>query len=473
VVALGGALCLVVSLPASAQSLAPPFVGALTFSGPASPDLTSAYYNPAALGLRRGLRFQLAFLGARTAIDIARTPIDPTTGARVAPGTPGARSFPAVHERDFVPTGFVGFASDLGTDSLTLALAASTPFVTRRSVGAQSGAPGADGPTRYHLIDLTLYHILISPTLTVRITDWFSAALGADIIDSELGSITLDHDTALEGGTCSAAILGIENDACAERLHTTGQALSASIVVGLLVRPTAWLDLGFSYRSSAFNSSRANVPLIGREGRLTRPGSSEGVQLFSRLTLHVPHTFFFGAQLKLSPRWDLGMTVRWLHFADPEIEELRFSSIAANERNVPERIPLYRGYHDTAMARSVASWRRGPFRLGGGPLMSSPSVSNAEVSPAVVDGWQLGGVLLAEVALTKFLTFTVGYGLRGIIPRTVTTSIFDPLYAIDCVRSGHDIPTCRLANEGRGVPQPAGRYALLTQEFGTSLAFDF
>jgi hypothetical protein len=189
--------------------------------------------------------------------------------------------------------------------------------------------------------------------------------------------------------------------------------------------------------------------------------------------VRLPHTVLAGVQLQLSPRWDLGVTLRWLHWPGAEVADVRLSTAAADEKNVPERIPLYRGYRDSGLARGIGSYRRGPWRLGVGALAATPSVGGRDVSPAVVDGWQAGALVLAELQPTRWLALTAGYGARVMLPRTVSTSAFDPLYQVDCVQSRYDIPTCRLANRGRGAPTAAGDYASWTQELGASLTLAF
>jgi len=248
--------------------------------------------------------------------------------------------------------------------------------------------------------------------------------------------------------------------------------VSVGVPVGQLFRPTSRLDIGVAYRSGAFGTGRDNVPIIG-SGVLTLPGQTSGLDVFARVTGSLPHTVLAGAQVRLTPRWDLGLTLRWLHFTDEAALDVRLSGAAVDGRNVPDRVPLYRGYRDTVMARAVGSWRGARWRLGVGGLVTSPSVEEQAVSPAVVDGWQLGGVLLAEAQLTRWLTVTLGYGLRGIVPRSVTRSAFDPLYEVDCVRSRYDIPTCRLANQGRGAGQAAGDYGAYTHDLGATTTVSF
>jgi long-subunit fatty acid transport protein len=466
-------LVLVVASPARAQSFVSPLVGGFVFSGPASPHVTSIYYNPAAIGIVDGTAFHLSFQGAADAIGMSRAPIDPATGAVTTAGAPGARTFAAAKERTFAPGGFFGLTSDLGTDNVTLGVAVYTPYYEQRAPGKPQALPGQDGATRYHLLEMTQYHLFITPVVSFRVAKEFYIGAGVDIVWSDLANLVFDRDAALDGKLCDVAANGVEADSCVERVKVHGSTWSASVPVGILIRPFRRLDIGITYRSGLFGTSRANVPYVG-SGSLQRPGDPGPQDVFARTTTHVPHMLLAGVQLDLTPRLDLGLSGRWIHWSPDEVMEIRLSSATPNERDVPERIPLFRGYRDTFALKALLGWRPvSQLRLGFGAIVQSPSVSTRAVSPAVVDGWQLWGLLLAEVQATRWMSVSGGYGLRAMLPVTVDASVFDPLYAVDCAASRYDIPTCRPANRGRGVSSGAGKYTSYGHQFGVATTFQF
>ena len=466
-------LLLVSTAPARAQSFTPPLVGGFAFSGPAAPSVTSIYYNPAAIGLIDGTAFHLSFQGSYDAISIDRSPIDPATGAAVAAGTPGARSFPGVREGAFAPGGFFGLTSDLGTEKVTVGVAVYTPYYERRFPGKPQPTPGQDGPTRYHLLETTQYHLYTTPTVSFRVLKQLHVGAGLDIVWSDLATLTFDRDTALEGQLCDLARDGVEADACAERIRVRGSVWSVGVPVGVLIRPFRGLDFGVTYRSGLFGTTRANVPFIG-SGSLTKPGQTSGDDVFARTTMHIPHMVLAGVQLQLPARLDLGLSVRWLHWATDEIVEIRLSSATATERNVPEHVPLYRGYQDSFTIKALLGYRPVPrLQLGLGGILQTAPVDTRAVSPAVVDGWQLWGLVLGEVQVLRWLSLSGGYGLRAMLPRTVDASLFDPFFRVDCAASRYDIPTCRPANSGRGVATGAGKYSSYGHQFGVATTVQF
>jgi long-subunit fatty acid transport protein len=466
-------LALVVAGPAGAQSFMSPLVGGFVFSGPASAHVTSIYYNPAAIGLIDGTAFHLSFQGTFDSTSIDRAPISPATGAVASPGTPGARTFAGVRERTFAPGGFFGLTTDLGTDNVTLGVALYTPYYEWRAPGKPQPVPGQDGPTRFHLLETTQYHLFITPVVSFRVVKEFYVGAGIDVVWSDLANLTFDRDTALEGKQCDVARDGVESDACTERVRVKGSNWSVSVPVGILIRPFKRLDIGVTYRSGLFGTTRANVPFIG-SGTLTSPGDTTGHDVFARTTMHVPHMLLAGMQLELTPRLDLGLSGRWLHWASEEVMEVRLSSASATERDVPERIALYRGYQDTFTVKALFGYRPVPvLRLGFGGIVQSPPIATRAVSPAVVDGWQLWGLVLGEVQVLRWMSVSGGYGLRVMLPRSPDASIFDPLYQVDCAASRYDIPTCRPANRGRGVASGAGKYTSYGHQFGVASTVQF
>jgi hypothetical protein len=390
-----------------------------------------------------------------------------------AASAPGARTFPGVSERSFAPGGFFGMTTDLGTDNVTLGVAVYTPYYEQRSPAKPQATPGQDGPTRYHLLEMTQYHLYITPTVSFRVAKEFYVGAGVDAVWSDLATLAFDRDTALEGKLCNLARDGVESNACTERIRVRGSAWSASVPVGILIRPFRRLDIGVTYRSGLFGTSRANVPFVG-SGSLTSPGQGSGQDVFARTTLHVPHLLLAGVQLDLTPRLDLGVTARWIHWASEEIAEVRLSSATATERDVPEHIPLYRGYNDSFTMKALLGYRPvSRLRLGFGAIVQTPPVATRAVSPAVVDGWQLWGLVLGEVLVARWMSISGGYGLRAMLPRTVDASAFDPFYQVDCAASRYDIPTCRPANRGRGIATSAGKYGSYGHHLGVATAVRF
>ena len=164
---------------------------------------------------------------------------------------------------------------------------------------------------------------------------------------------------------------------------------------------------------------------------------------------------------------DLGLTVRWLRWPRPEVVEVRMASASTTDREIPERIPLYRGFLNAFTFKAVVSQKPRPaIRIGVGTIVQPPPVTEGATSPAVVEGWQIHGLALGEFRVARWLALSVGYAVRALLPRVVDTSLFDPLYQVDCTASRFDIPTCRLASEGRGVPTSAGRYQALEHTLG-------
>src|SRR4029079_4796580 len=65
---------------AAAAPLDEPFVGGMTFDGPTSANLTSVYWNPAALVLVRAFQLMFAASGRLSTVEVNRAPINPMNG---------------------------------------------------------------------------------------------------------------------------------------------------------------------------------------------------------------------------------------------------------------------------------------------------------------------------------------------------------------------------------------------------------
>src|SRR5437762_8192488 len=104
---------------ARAAPMDDPHVGGLTFSGPTSGTLAAVYWNPAALGLVRGLQVTLAGTGRVARTTVNRTPIDPRTGQPLpggsfAPGSVTATDVTDPRQWPSGPGSFFGISTDFG-----------------------------------------------------------------------------------------------------------------------------------------------------------------------------------------------------------------------------------------------------------------------------------------------------------------------------------------------------------------------
>src|SRR6478736_4903459 len=88
--------------PAAAAPLDEPFIGGMSFSGPTSGNVAATYWNPAALGLVRGVQLMIAGSGRMT-----------RTSANLPGGQATANDLSQPFQWPLGPGGFLGVSWDL------------------------------------------------------------------------------------------------------------------------------------------------------------------------------------------------------------------------------------------------------------------------------------------------------------------------------------------------------------------------
>src|SRR5262245_30000338 len=110
--ALAAGIVLLAAARAAAAPLEDPFVGGLSFSGPTSGNVAAVYWNPAALGLVRGVQLMVAGSGRLA-----------TTRVTLPGGQARATDLSQPIGWPLGPGGFLGISWDLGADRFTIAFA--------------------------------------------------------------------------------------------------------------------------------------------------------------------------------------------------------------------------------------------------------------------------------------------------------------------------------------------------------------
>jgi hypothetical protein len=225
------------------------------FSGPTTGDVTAMYWNPAGLGLMQGPQIMIGGAWQSTSVSVARTSIDPATGAN-----PGSTTFPTASGSGTLqpfrwppgPSGFFGIGAGIG-HRFGIALALYSPFSSKLTM-----TPTADGqePARYHLVSMELNHIATAIGLAIHASDSIQVGVTTGLLWST-AHLVFDEDTALSSGTG-------ENSAAAARydLATKGIVLPSYFLALGAHYHHGRFDLGLSYTSSPLGTSGAvNLPL--------------------------------------------------------------------------------------------------------------------------------------------------------------------------------------------------------------------
>jgi long-subunit fatty acid transport protein len=489
-----GALALALALPAassrlSASPLDDPHIGGIGFSGPAAPEISSIYWNPAAVGLVTGNQAMVGGTGRFSALGLARAPIDPTTGLpggdrTFAPASGKSRLHPA--SWPLGPGGFLGLAASVGT-RFTFALATYSPFNQQ-----VRWSPAADGsePARYHAVSTDLRNLALVPAVSIRLGGGvrFGAAPGFLL---SLGRLVVDEDTALQrpGPTaCQSAPCGVENPAAAARYDVSSGfrlldgSLSLTVAGGLHVDRPKWM-FGVAFISRPLGT-REGVEIKGRATSIRPPPSGNGPLcpaeatascLWSQAVYQLPDTLTAGLDLRIKRRWLVGGMLRWLNLSRHDAIRIRVVGPAISSlRNLslPEELVLHRGLRDVfdIRGRAVFQLREG-IELAAVLRAESSAVRPESLSAGFVDGAKLEPALAARVRVASGFSLTAGYAFTFVPTVEASRSVFDPGAELACQQAGGDLASepCRKRQAGQARPTAAGRYNLHTHSFSLTV----
>lgn len=466
--------------------------GGIGLIGPANSHPASVFYSPAALALRRGHHAFLEGSAILRSGTVALSPVDPLTG-KPQGGSAADQSF-----LNGQPSFYTVVSSDLGTESIVLAIAAGTPANSavslRRGGDSQTFDPVAQGAARYHLVDFSAWHLYLTPSVSYQIVDEVVLGFGVSYVYGNI-NFGFVRDVALRGGSARdqaseyAALDDCGNktpcnygaDAAAEAIRVRGSASGVAFHAGVLIRPTDRISIGVGYVSrvvAGFGDRAADGDAFVQRAKATIDNATVDVQekLRGRATIgyRIPSVLSAGVNWQLKGRWALDLQGRWTQHSEFDRLEMRLSgSEFRDEPRVPDRIAHYRGTQDSFALQIGGSYLLHPRVELQAALMGETSAYEANaVSPATIDNFKLDGLIAARIAIGQYFNLYLGYNLVLMIPRTVSDSAYDPSTLVRCVDSFFDVLTedCQLANAGRGLASSAGDYRLWQHRFSLGLA---
>jgi long-subunit fatty acid transport protein len=470
-----------VAAPARAGVLDDPNVGGIGFGGPTTGDLTAIYWNPAALGLMSGGQAMLGVSAWRSSPSVARDPV-------------GTRSYLPVsghnnHSPVSWPPGpgtFAAVGAAVG-NRFTLALAVYTPSFERASYHAT-----ADGeqPARYHAVDIDLRNVALVPALALRIGNDLRIGVAPGFLFST-ARLVFDEDTGLASPMCGANRCDPEDPRAAGRydvgsgLGVFDSTLSYTVAGGLHYR-RGNVEVGVSFSSRPLGNEGGGVEVNADRTTVTPPATSGSQAVVcppdhpqgcvsGHIRYHLPDILTAGFTWHITPPLAITTIVRWLSFSQHDQIGIRVVGPANGSlrtAGLPERMVLYRGFHDVLEGRvrveGDVSYR---LRLGASLRADTGVVSPSRLSPAAVGGPTLEPAVMADVRVTGWLRLIAGYAFTWMPTTSTGTSVFDPDAASACDKAMNDLnnPRCIERERGAARPTAAGRYGL-TQHTATLTA---
>lgn len=456
-----------------------------TLSGPTDGDLAALFYNPAALRLMSGGHIQL-YGGAQGFLG----------GYQRAAALPGgfAPDGQAVSSeapiRWAAPLALGGFAWDLGSRSVTVAVAFSVPYsdFTR--------FPEDNGVTRYHAVSSATYSLWGSAGAALRLTDWLYVGGVFNFGHTTAATrVFLDGVQPADGLPCSGSC---ERYAARQDLSLGVSGWGYGFSAGLLVLPLPRLWIGLGVVSPLFTSRGAVLYLDGfpaqrqsaTAGTPCPPGISGACVATAQSTVldgaalltALPVVAHLGARYRLlGPTPDAtpvratsGLSyldlVATLRLTAPPRGDQELRLQRTGFEDLPRTILWPRGLQ-TAVALDL-SVRAAVGRLLLAPalLYESPRASSAAVSPANLESHKLNLALsvLFDLSSSRWTSQRLGllasFGATFYLFSGDSGAGFDAAEAARCRDAGLDLlnASCLRTRDGWAAPTAQGSYRLIT-----------
>lgn len=262
-------------------------------------DLSTLFYNPAGMARLHGNQAGV------TAAWIA--PHSNFDGSNTIGGTATGGSSGGNHSRS-VATGAAYAMWDLAPD-WRLGLALTAPFGMRSDY--EENWVG-----RYHALDSTLLTVNASPSVSYRVDDRLSVAVGMQI-----GYI----DTLLTNALNFGALVPGSGDGM---LRVTGDDLALGWTASALYEMSPSTRLGFSYRSSIRHAIQGRADFQGVPGALAGNLAFTDSGIDTAITL--PDTAALGLYHEISPAWAVMSDVAWTRWSVLRTLRLSFDTGSAD-----------------------------------------------------------------------------------------------------------------------------------------------
>ncbi|HLO75587.1 MAG TPA: outer membrane protein transport protein [Magnetospirillum sp.] len=258
-------------------------------------DLSTLFYNPAGMARLNGSQ---AGLGAAWVAPYSRFEGTNTVGGVAVAGSDGGN-----HPQP-VAVGSAYAMWDAAPD-WRLGLAVTSPFGMRSSY--DDGWVG-----RYHALDTTLTTVNASPSVSYRVDDALSVAVGLQI-----GYLDAQQTNAINFG----ALVPGAGDGL---FRVSGTDLALGWTTSLLYQFTPSTRMGLSYRSSIRHA------IHGKAEFRSVPGALAGNAAFADsgvdVVVPLPDTLSLGLYHEISPQWAVMSDVAWTRWSAFRTLRLQFDS---------------------------------------------------------------------------------------------------------------------------------------------------
>lgn len=448
-------------------------------AGPTDGTVAALHYNPAALRLSRGFRIEVqlnlqGFVGHYQRLAPLPAGFAPGSAASPAPATP---------IRWVVPGYLIGGLWDLGTETVTLGAAVSTPYHDGTLYAPEDEAALQHLPTRYHAIRNSAYTLWGTTGVGVRIQPWLHVGGGFHFAWMRLRRHLLrDPDPDHPDGLPCGDPMRCEQWAARQQVRLDLSEWGFGFSVGMLLVPDErhlWLGASFTSTSYLRGGTVSGQPPAEAPPCMAEPLPAwQGVQAAAgnqvchgaaALATSLPHLVHLGGRLRLP-----GATGRHrpahleltalLRLAIPprQDDELHLERRALVPLALPPSQIVATG-EQTAVAAELGLRQLWPrLQLGQAVLYESPRARIEAITPAAIHGHRLDLSATVRASLHRAVQLLLTAGTTFVLVPEGAGARFAAETAAACRAAAYD-PTsaaCREAQDGWAQPPAAGRYEL-------------
>lgn len=464
---------MVVAVTAEAHPVVPIRQLPSTSASAADPHVAAIVYNPAALGLMRGLH---VYVEGDVRVSTLSVKLDE-----------GGRSSAAYVS----PTGFVGIAYNALRDRITVAFATFTPMVDLARL-----PPSLERfATRYDFAAVQQNF-----AAGARISNRFTVGAAFTVLEA-FGDVRFSRDIAPSGGSalvnmpndlCGGAPCGYGNPAAKQQVRASAQRFGLGFTLGVLTRPIDRLWLGLSYQSRIFNTvTSSELMLSDRSGGYITPATGQGYQCGAkaedacrgnvRIQMPIPNILMLSARIELKKSMELTLDFRWVNSGTFPTREIQIQGAAidglgnSTAAKIPPRFLFDRGLRDAflgAVGLRLQPHRR--VRVAPSLLYESPGVERSHTTPASLDGHKIDLSVVVNARLTQRVHLSAHAGFTTHAFGRID-SAFQSQYETDCVDAQYSltVPACIDRVKGRAWPSASGTYVYIVPHFGLGLEAAF
>jgi long-subunit fatty acid transport protein len=465
-----------------AAPLDDPFVGGLGFNGPTAANLGSVYWNPAALGLVRGVQIMVAGTTRVSTTTVRRTGVDPATGQPdlSLPTMPTATAHDVTHPLQWPPGpgAFLAISTDVGGDRFTLGFATYEPYVEQNHFSVNVAG---NEPTRYHRIDADLRNLALVPALSIRFGSDFRIGLAPGFLFSTGRLSFAEHPQTGPGSETPSNDARYDVDSG----QSIGDARFSVTLGGGIYWRRKTVEFGLAYSSRPIGTDVGGIEVAADKTQVTQPGGAGPVTcasgqanrcVFGDIVYQLPDVWIAGVAWHPRPGLEIAAMARWIWFHMHDRIDIRLTSPALQAAGLQDHITFHRGFKDVWDTRvRVAYWIRERLRVGAAMRIETSAVSPGDVNASAVDGFKIQPMVMAELRVTRGLSLTGGYGFTYMPDVIAHPSNFHPAAAAACRASGDDLSlqSCMDRQQGLARPTADGTYGRTEQDFSLSMNVRF